>query len=515
MQVGRISGALTLAASLVMVLTGCPGTTRLSNPLQDGDMVEQRALDRYQPKDMNYSAIAEARKEVERRVSAMHGWGLIEHEDGPLGRYLNSVLDRLVDVSPLPDVPARIIVVDMMESPVAVAMKDGTIYIPFKLLADMNDNPDVGSEDALAFLLAHELAHILYYHFQSDAIGDVFELVLFAGEVGYSTMRSLDVKAEMVNKLESVNRKVRLARFLEETALSPAWTRKQEQEADFLGFDLMIEGGYNPEAAHDFMQLLQEYEKGAIERRNKIRMAAEERTNQHLEKGDLGGFFAEALAQAVDDAKSSLSRKHVHVKQRREMLNEYHERWADEVADAEDIDYRPLGWHAAVRDGNSDEAVAASRIRQIFDNYNSSREAVSALADGDYDEAERYVGKSLSSPTEYNPYPRVVAASHLAEMGDREGAIEHIRMALKEGPGASFRVYEKLLQYVPDGHLQILDEAERRFGAFVRLIQYRATYLEDLGRVEEAHEVRRTCYFEHAGSKDRHGCNERFELPAS
>ena len=223
-----------------------------------------------------------------------------------------------------------------------------------------------------------------------------------------------------------------------------------------------------------------------------------------------GGEFA-----AVVDVKSSLSRKHVHMKQRREELNEYHERWADEVADAEDVDYRPLGWHTVVRDGDSIDAVAVSRIRRMFENYKSSKEAVAAIADGDYVEAESHVGKSLSSPTEYNPYPRVVAASHLAETGNRNGAIAHLRMALKEGPGASFRVYEKLLQYARDGHLQILDEAEGRFGRFVGLMRYRATYLEDLGRVEEAEEVRRTCYFEHAGSKNRHGCNERYELPAS
>ena len=201
MQIGRISSAASLAGLLVMVLSGCTGTTGLSSALLDGTTAEQRALDRFRPKDMNYSSIADAREEVERRVAAVHGWGAMEPEDGPLGRYLNTVLDRLVDVSPLPDVPARVIVVDLTESPVAVAMNDGTIYIPFKILADLNANPDIGSEDALAFLLAHELAHILYYHFQSDSVGDVFELVIFAGEVGYSTVHSLGVKGKTVDKL--------------------------------------------------------------------------------------------------------------------------------------------------------------------------------------------------------------------------------------------------------------------------------------------------------------------------
>ena len=276
----------------------------------------------------------------------------------------------------------------------------------------------------------------------------------------------------------------------------------------------MIKAGYNPEAAHEFMELLQEYEKKEKERRNASRMAAEEVAKQKMEKGDLEGLFSDAFSQAVNEIQTSLSRKHVEVTQRREALNEYHERWADEIADAEDIDYRALAWHAAVGDEGSDEAIAVSRMKQIFENYESSRNAVSALADEDYDEAEENIAKSLSEPTEYNAYPRVVAASHLAERGDREGAIEHLRIALKEGPGASFRVYEKLLQYVPDGHLEILEEAEHRFGGLARLMQYRATYLEDLGRVEEAREVRRTCYFEHAGSKERHDCNERIELPA-
>ena len=512
MQMRTVSSACSYALLVAVLLSGCAGPVNLPEALGGPDTEAQRAVVQFRAENMNYDEIGDARKEIERTVAAVHGWGRVEHEDGPLTAYLNSILKRIVAVSPVSDVPVRVVVADVTESPVALAMKDGTIYIPIKLLADMNDNPALGSEDTLAFLLAHEVAHILYYHFSSDVFGDIFETVLFAGEVGYSVIQNFDAGQESARNVGDLYRKVRLARLVEETALSPAWTRKQEYEADLLGFDLMTRAGYNPEAAYDFMDFLQAYEEWEESRRSQARQAAEKSLEQDVKEGNFGELFSKVLSQTVEEVTTTLSRKHARVGERRKTLARYHERWSDEFADAEDVDYRNLGWQEDVSDEKLDQAVAVDRMRRIFDNYRSSREAISALVDGDLDDAEKLVEKALSGPTQYSPYPRVVAAIYCEERGDRECAMEHIRVALKEGPGASFAVYRKLLEYVPDGHLAILDDAEQQFGRFVGLMQYRAAILEKLGRDHEAQTVRNACYYENATSKNRHECHKKVEL---
>ena len=514
MQMKTMSNACPYALLVAVLLSGCAGQVDLPGALGGLDTEAQRAVVQFRSEDRNYGDIAGARKEVERRVAAVHGWGLVEDEDGPLTAYLNSILKRIVAVSPVPDIPARVVVVDLVESPVALAVKDGTIYVPIKLLADMNDNPDVGSEDALAFLLAHELAHILYYHFSSDAFGDALEAVLFMGEVGYSIMQNIDAGAESTKKAEKLYRKIRLSRLVEETALSPAFTRVQEYEADLLGFDLMINAGYNPEAAYELMDFLQAYEVLEERRKSQARQAAEKSVEQDMKKGNVEKVFSTAIGHVIEDVKTTLSRKHGRVGERREMLARYHERWSDEVAQSEDVDYRDLGWQMNVSDEKLEQAVAVDQMRGIFDNYRSSKEAMSALSDGDLDGAGILVEKSLSTPTEYSLYPRVVAAIYCEERGDRKCAMEHIRMALKEGPRASFAVYIKLLEYAPDGHLAILDDAEQRFGRIVTLMQYRAAILDKLGRDKDAQSVRSACYYENSTSKNRHDCHKKIELRA-
>ena len=125
------------------------------------------------------------------------------------------------------------------------------------------------------------------------------------------------------------------------------------------------------------------------------------------------------------------------------------------------------------------------------------------------------IRQSLSSPTTFNAFPRVVAALyHLENRRERAEAIEHLRLAL-QGPGPSFTVHEKLLPLLDDDEerLAVLREAEQRFGRFVRLMRLRATILEKLGREEEASRVRSSCYSENLLSKQRNECNEPLELP--
>lgn len=499
------------ALAVILAMTGCGGGGNLR-----GDAEAQIELERFRAKDMDYGKIVDAKEEVRKNI-AMHGFGTMVPEGDPLDRYLNAILQRIIAVSPLPDLPARVIAVDLQSSPVAVAMKDGTIHIPFKLLADMNANPNYASEDALAFLLAHELSHILYYHFHSDAVGDSVEIVKVAAETGYALLQVLNEEAAgktskiapIMEKLDTFYQRVEIVQFLEESALTPAFTREQEDEADLLAFDLMIKAGYNPDAAYDFMSLLQAYEEEAENPGKKQKI--DENNAQHGEKDPISQIAATIVTE-LKKGLEGLKRHHAAAGKRRKALSEYHDRWADKVADAEDIVLRRLGWEKDARSEDLSE-MDADIIRELFINYKAAKDAEVAIAAGNYDEARIFVQQSISTPTKFNAYPRIIAALYHEERGEKAEAMEHIRQAL-QGPGPSFLVYERYIRFLDDEEMRltVLDEAERKFGRFVRLMRLRATTLEKLGREEEVRQVRELCYFENALSKQRHECSEPLEI---
>ncbi|MDD9983956.1 MAG: M48 family metalloprotease [Gammaproteobacteria bacterium] len=472
-------------------------------------------LQRFRAKDMDYGKIVDERDDI-RKYIATRGWGTVTREGEPLDRYLNQVLNKLIAVSPVPGVPARVVVIDLQHSPVAQATKDGTIYVPFKLLADMDANPRFSSEDALAFLLAHELSHILYYHFHSDAIGDTVEATKFGAELTYTALQLLGEAtgkqtrlASMVQKVEGFYERVEVVQFLEESALTPAFTRKQEAEADLLAFDLMVKAGYNPDAAYDVIDLLRAYEEFAEARRKEAESAKEDPRDDQT---DVYAILTQGITSALAAGLEGMKRGHASAADRRTALNEYHDRWADEVAYAEDVVLRKLGWQdqgAVDNVGDTD----VDTMQGLFANYAAARNAEAAIAAGNHAEAAVLLEQALSDPTEFNAYPRIVAALHQEEKGDRSRTMEHVRAAL-QGPGPSFAVYERYLRLLGDEEerLVVLEEAEQAFGRFVRLMRMRATTLDNLGRKEEASQARSLCVSENMLSKQRSECDDRLEF---
>ena len=502
---------LCLLASVV-TMAGC---VEVDSIRDEGQPAAQRELHRFRAKDLDYGNIVAEREDVQKYI-AERGWGAVDREGDPLNGYLNSVLQRLVAVSPVPDVPARVVVLDLQLSPVAQATKDGTIYVPFKLLADMIASPNLATEDALAFLLAHELSHILHYHFRTDSVGDAVESVKAGTELIYGALTAFGEATGKASSMTSAMDKVRsfygrveVVQFLEESALTPAFTRGQENEADLLAFDLVTEAGYNPEAAYDFLGLLRAYEEAAEAHREAAQADAMQTQG---DKTDLYAVLATGISTAITAGLTELRRNHATVMQRRADLGSYHDRWADEIADAEDVELRNLGWREGARTEGVDEADADT-IRKLFANYEAARKAEAAIAVGDHDEAMVLVRQALSAPTEFNAYPRIVAALYHEERGDRAQAMENVRVALR-GPGPSFPVYERFYRYVGnrEERLAVLEEAERVFGRPVRLMRLRATTLDGLGRVDEARHARSLCFSENVLSKQRNKCNEPLDL---
>ena len=510
-RAGTRSSHCPLAVVLVLaVLSGCQEGLNVRSTFPVGSSSEGRVLEKFQRSDVDYANLSDNRADVQTMIAG-HGYGTLESENGPLTEYLNHILRKLVSASPIPEMSARVLVVDTDNNPVVTAFPDGTIYVPLKLLEDMNNAPNSASEDALAFLLGHELAHIMDYHYSSDAVGTLFSTAVVGFELAMQVGNLIgELKGEQVvseEKSQKLYTRFLVAKAVEEKIISPSWTRSQENEADLLGFELMMKAGYNPNAAYEFLDFLYGYEAEAQ------RIAKEREDSAVAEQKDLGGLIGVFIAKAVD----SVSSDHPTVTWRRESLSEYHERWQDDILDAEDVEIRALAWREDAP-GDVVEEADASRIRSLFSNYKEAVLGRQALLDSDYAKTQEHLAQSLSSPTEYNAYPRMVAAWYATETGDDDAAVQHLQSALENGPGASFLVYEQLLFLLARrgdhaGALDILDRAQSRFGRYLEIFRWRATILDMQGRSEEATEVRETCFGEQRLQlKQRQRCHERVEM---
>lgn len=140
----------------------------------------------------------------------------------------------------------------------AYSLPDGSIVIGFGLL----DRAE--SDDEVAFILAHELAHIRLGHFAEQAkqqgqrrgmrqMGQVFALgmavrggVQSGGGVGAAQAA---FNSEAAGASRRANAAGDLLRFVNDVMVAPTMSRGQEDEADALGFDLTQARPYSAEAA--------------------------------------------------------------------------------------------------------------------------------------------------------------------------------------------------------------------------------------------------------------------------
>jgi predicted Zn-dependent protease len=136
------------------------------------------------------------------------------------------------------------------------SLRDGTVSVPVGFLALAE------SDDEVAFVMAHEYAHLALGHFaRNERMKTQRKLVTQAGQiyasgVGLSQMR-LQRSGQQVNLAIADQRKVEAAHdkalrskegldWVLNILVEPAWNRRQEDEADAIGYDLALAMGYSP-----------------------------------------------------------------------------------------------------------------------------------------------------------------------------------------------------------------------------------------------------------------------------
>jgi predicted Zn-dependent protease len=186
--------------------------------------------------------LTSARREVElggelaRDVESSLG---LVREPEALDAYVAALGARLAERSPRRDVEHHFAVVDMQE-PNAFALPGGWIYVSRGLLAIAN------TEDELASVLAHEIAHVAARHAvqretRALPIGILSALGALAGGLvgGEQLARAIGALPQVAGGL-----------------LLASYSREQEREADEIGQALMAQAGYDPAAMAAFFATL-------------------------------------------------------------------------------------------------------------------------------------------------------------------------------------------------------------------------------------------------------------------
>lgn len=354
---------------------------------------------------------------------------------------------------------------------------DGTLIVTVGLLELLE------TEDELAFVMGHELAHAIYRHEQPgwykkaqyyavvngtavDAVAQAVQQAL-GGDSGANVARGLDA-AQHLAKLSA-------------NVLFPRMAKGQEDQADALGFDLMVKAGYDPEAPLAVMDKLAAQEAEAAAAAKAARAASG--------KSDEGGGFLDKLSSKVDvlgtiavggrpsggdmadiaiftfdeavDAMAEDATTHHPATERANLLSNY---LFSAYRDVAPVAPTPLPWASDSR------SALKPKLTALLAHYTDAENAAAFIADasqGSAAAAQVQVGRAVTAPTADHAYTDFVAAEYYDGHGQpRQSEAALLRAA--SGPEASWEVYAKLMDvYIARGDVAraqgLMDQAVARF----------------------------------------------------
>src|SRR5262245_36678535 len=160
--------------------------------------------------------------------------------------YLNTIVDRLLAKSKVPHIPVRL-VIEAEDEPNAECGPNGTIKVKLGLIRA------VQNEDELAFILAHEMSHILLRHHDRNWGDQARHYLMQGAVVAHDSMKVVSsLKGQSQTQQQTAERAMMAYTGVDLAAglAVAAFTREQEDDADLLGIDLLVAAGYNAAAAN-------------------------------------------------------------------------------------------------------------------------------------------------------------------------------------------------------------------------------------------------------------------------
>ena len=165
-------------------------------------------------------------------------------ENKQIEDYLEQILAKLYDKETLAKQDIRIALI-ASPAPGAAVLPSGLV------LWHLGMFDYVESEDEIAAILAHEMAHLLQDHHATDQKGALVNDMISAGKaaVVFSDAGSAE---ELFTAADSL-------RWASDSVMFPSFTRDQETEADVEGARILVEADYNADAVRVILGTLRNY----------------------------------------------------------------------------------------------------------------------------------------------------------------------------------------------------------------------------------------------------------------
>ncbi len=182
---------------------------------------------------------------LDRDIKANHsrGLGLLRHAG--LEEFLNARFAEVKAATGIKELPGQVFLV-ASDALGAYITPDGNVYIYLGLI------DKIASEDELIGLLAHEVAHIVHRHHESDTWFEYFQasqnsFLLINRAMHTDTGSGASGGKIAINSPVRHEKSLEFLRFVGDSIAYTAWSREQESVADRFAVDLIAKTGYSYE----------------------------------------------------------------------------------------------------------------------------------------------------------------------------------------------------------------------------------------------------------------------------
>jgi len=386
--------------------------------------------------------------------------------------YVEGVARRLLEASPRKGLSIRVRIA-AHDRYNAVVYPDGAVFLS---LGAINN---IKSEDELAMLLAHELSHVLLGHAEGDWFFKAQEQGIVALNTAVAAKNALARRMGRTAGGAQEDKRLLAAQIaykLGDKVLRPSLQRKEEDEADLLGVDLLFAAGYQDEGRAAFFRALIANAKDR-EAQSKTLFAKQSaiidaQMRDTLRREGIRGAFKQmfsagktVLTFSANRIVNQFSVEHREAKSRRKTVLGYTEREYDDL-DPGEVATDP--WKTATEKGSTG---------LLLDIYRRAFNVERALNRGDLFEANRLIGPVLAETPPGHSFPWRLAADVAERSGNWARAVGYLEVALAtEAPTISAftqlaRINRSIRKF--KGAARMLDRAKVEFGDPKMLIPYR------------------------------------------
>jgi predicted Zn-dependent protease len=223
---------------------------------------------------------------------------------------------------------------------------------------------------------------------------------------------------------------MQLAIDITDKLILPAWSRNQEQTADYFAIDLTTHLGYS--YVRGMKSLLEKY--ADLEQQQAGREDAERKKRfENLAK--LNNQASNALVDTLkNELIATVSRKHYYASERLDSCLQYRERF---YAEKQKSMVHEADWKRVRNDRSVTQAIA---------NYDLAYQAKALLDQGKVPPAIHLAQQAVTWPTADHAMPNLVLASALLAKGDNHG-FERVVKRVVDGPAPTWQIYRLYAEY--------------------------------------------------------------------